>query len=138
ERPEEFGRSLAGLEKLVPFANQILQRLGEPDLDVGGFSPQQVREESLKAQLLLARHGWREPILRAEAHAYFQGQIEFLLKFSGVLDRWLVDGNSVRWSDSENGEYQRTFSTYLSKADAVFSSGGLNDFGDYRWERALL
>jgi hypothetical protein len=137
ERPEEFGRSLAGLEKLVPFANQILQRLGEPDLDVLGFSPQQVREESLKAQLLSAHPGWREPILRAEAHGYFQGQIEFLLKFSGVLDRWL-DDNSVRWSDSEDAEYRKRFSNYLSKAEAVFSDGGLNDFGDYRWERALL
>jgi hypothetical protein len=138
ERPEEFGRSLAGLERLVPSANQILQRLGEPDVDVLGFSPQQVREEALKAQLLVARQAWREPILRAEAHGYFQGQIEFLLKFSGVLDRWLDDGNSVRWSDSEDAEYRKRFSSYLSKADAVFSDDGLNDFGDYRWERALL
>jgi hypothetical protein len=81
---------------------------------------------------------WRESILRAEAHGYFQGQIEFLLKFSGVLDRWLDDGSSVRWSDSEDQEYQRGFSDYLSKSEAVFSNGGLNDFGDYRWERALL
>ena len=121
ERPEEYGRSLAGLEKLVPFGNQILQRLGEPDLDLLGFSPQQVREERLKAQLLLSRQGWRERILLAEAHGYFQGQIEFLLKFSGVLDRWLDDGNSVLWSDSEDEEYQKRFLDYLSKAEAVFS-----------------
>jgi hypothetical protein len=138
ERPEEFGRSLAGLEKLVPFGNRILQRLGEPELDVVGFSPQQVREETVKAQLILSREGWRECILRAEGHGYFRGQIEFLLKFSGVLDRWLDDGNSVGWSDSEDAEYQRRFTDYLSKAEAVFSNGGLNDFGDNRWERALL
>src|SRR5262249_50660559 len=138
ERPDEFGRSLTGLEKLVPFGNRILQRLSEPNLDIVGFSPQQLREETLKAQLILSRQGWRERIARAEAHGYFQGQIEFLLKFSGVLDRWLDADSSVAWSDSEDQEYQRRFSDYLAKAQTVFSTTGLNDFGDYRWERALL
>ncbi len=137
ERPEEFGRSLAGLHQLVPHGDRILERFAEPEIEVPGFSPQQVREEALKASLILSRAGWRERIDAAEAHGYFQGQIEFLLKFSGVLDRWL-DDNSVGWSDTEDAEYQRKFSEYFAKASAVFSATGLNDFGAYRWERALL
>lgn len=137
ERPVEFGRSLAGLQHLVFHGDRILERFVEPEIEVPGFSQQQVREEALKARLILSHPGWRQRIDMAEAHGYFQGQIEFLLKFSGVLDRWL-DNHSLGWSDSEDDEYQRKFSEYLSKASAVFSARGLNDFGAYRWERALL
>lgn len=137
ERPDEFGRSLAGLQKLVFHGDRILQWFAESEIEALGFSPQQVREESLKARLILSRPGWRERINTAESHGYFRGQIEFLLKFSGVLDRWLND-KSVAWSDSEDAEYQRRFSDYFAKASAVFSADGLKDFGAYRWERALL
>ena len=96
-----------------------------------------MREEALKAPLILSRSGWRVRIHTAEAHGYFEGQLEFLSKFSGVLDRWLSD-KSIGWSDSEDAEYQSKFSDYCAKASAVFSANGLNDFGAHRWERALL
>ncbi len=137
ERPDDFGRSLAGLQRLVPHGNRILHWLAEPGIEISGFSPQQVREEALKARLILSRPKWRELIDDAEAHPYFQGQIEFLLKFSGVLDR-LVGESSITWSEAEVAGYQKAFSEYLAKASAVFSAKGLNEFGAYRWERALL
>lgn len=137
ERPEEFGRSLAGLQKLLSNGNRILKRLAEAEIESIGFSPQQVREEALKATLILSHPGWRERIAAAEAHGYFGGQIEFLLKFSGVLDRWLGE-KSVAWSDVEDAEYQQRFSDYFDKASVVFSADGLKDFGACRWERALL
>ena len=137
ERPEEFGRSLAGLQKLVPDSDRILQRLAGADIEQLGFSPQQLREEALKARLIISRPGWRERIDAAEAHGYFNGQIEFLLKFSGVLDRWLSD-KSAGWSEAEDTEFQRKFSDYFAKASEVFSGNGLIDFGEARWERSLL
>ena len=137
ERPEDFGRSLASLQELVSYGDRILQRLTESDFEISGFSPQQVREEAVKATLILSSSGWRERIESAESHGYFKGQIEFLLKFSGVLDRYL-EQKSASWSNSEHAEYQRQFSEYLTKASTVFSENGLNDFGAYRWERALL
>lgn len=39
---------------------------------------------------MLKDEGWSERIVSAEQHGYFKGQVEFLLKFSGVLDHWLV------------------------------------------------
>jgi hypothetical protein len=137
ERPQEFERCLAGLHKMVPQGNRILEWLAGTEIEALGFSPQQVREEVLKAKLIRSRAGWRERIDEAEAHGYFRGQIEFLLKFSGVLDRWLND-KSVAWSDADDAEYQRKFSDYFAKASAVFSADGLRDFGACRWERALL
>jgi hypothetical protein len=138
ERPEEFGRSLAGLQKMVPNANRILEWLAETEIETVGFSPQQLREEVLKAKLiLLGRNGWRKQINEAEAHGYFRGQIEFLFKFSGVLDRWQKD-KSVAWSEPDDVEYQHKFSDYFARAAGVFSADGLRDFGECRWERALL
>jgi hypothetical protein len=122
---------------LVPDSDQILERLARADVEQLGFSPQQLREEALKAKLILSRPGWRERIVAAEVHGYFNGQIEFLLKFSGVLDRWLSD-KSAAWSEAEDAESQRRFSDYFAKSSAVFSANGLINFGECRWERALL
>src|SRR5208283_3951842 len=59
ERPEEYGRCLVGLQKLIPYSAEILERLSDTDVGQIGFSPQQVREEGLKAGLILADPGWR-------------------------------------------------------------------------------
>ncbi len=137
ERPEEFKRSLMGLQTLVPDGQAILPRLAGWENEPLGFSPQQVREEALKATLILKGDDWRACIDDAERHGYFRRQIEFLLKFSGVLDRWLSD-RAVPWGDADDAEYRRKFLDYFSKATAVFAPDGLMNFGACRWERALL
>ena len=50
-----------------------------------GFAEQQVKEETLKAGLILNHSGWRQLIDQAEGHGYFRGQIEFLCEFCGSL-----------------------------------------------------
>jgi hypothetical protein len=137
ERPQEFERCIAGLHKMVLQGNHILEWLADTETEAMGFSPQQIREEVLKAKLILFRAGWRERLDEAEAHGYFRGQIEFLLKFAGVLDRWLTD-KSVAWNDADDDEYQRRFSDYFAKASAMFNGHGLINLGRCRWERALL
>lgn len=104
ERPEEYGRSLAGLQKLLPHSGEILERLSDTDVGQIGFSPQQVREEVLKARLILANTAWRHRIDNAEAHGYFAGQIEFLLDFCGVLAQ--AEKLPAKWSGSEHAQMQ--------------------------------
>ena len=72
-RPEEFGRCLAGLQKLVPYGPKILEHLYVADIGQMGFSSQQVREEILKAKLILSHPDWRARIDAAEEHSYFSG-----------------------------------------------------------------
>ena len=102
-----------------------------------GFNEQQIREERLKAQLILKSDDWKNVIWEAEQHGYFNGQIEFLFKFSGVLDTW-VPRKTCDWSDSDDVRYRKSFQNYYKKASAIFTDQGLADFGDARWERALL
>ena len=137
DRIDDYKRSIRAVNDLIPNANNILKYLSDPANEIRGFNEQQVREERLKAVLLGSAIEWRPLIVEAERHGYFRGQIEFLLKFSGVLDRW-VNVGVVDWRPSEDATFRKAFAEYLAKASAIFSQRGLNDFGDFRWERALL
>jgi hypothetical protein len=137
ERPEEYGRSLAGLQKLLPYSAEILERLSDTDVGQIGFSPQQVREEVLKARLIFADTGWRDRIDRAEEHGYFSGQIEFLLDFSGVLTQ--AEKMPTKWDETVHAKLQAAFDVYFTKAQICFVPSGLAPTaGSYLWKRALL
>jgi hypothetical protein len=136
ERPEEYGRCLAGLHKLLPYSAEILERLSDTDVGQIGFSPQQVREEALKASLILADTAWRDRIDRAEEHGYFFGQIEFLLDFSGVLAQ--AEKMPMKWDGTVHAKLQAAFDEYFTKAQICFASSGLAPTTHHLWKRALL
>lgn len=141
ERPEEYGRCLAGLLKLLPDSTRILEHLSATDVGQIGFSPQQVREEALKAKLILLNPAWRTRIDNAEGHKYFSGQIEFLLDFCGVCAR--EKEMPVRaWEEAEHAGLQAAFDRYLEKALITFTPSGLISTGPtakmHLWKRALL
>jgi hypothetical protein len=122
---------------LLRHAPDIVKHLASGTVDVPAFTAQQVREEQLKAQLMERGGGWSARILQAEQHGYFKGQIEFLLKFCGVLDAWKTAG-SADWSDEADAAFQQRFDDYHARATTVFGQGGLLSFGNVRLERALL
>lgn len=137
DRVEDYKRSIRSLKELIEHSGSILELLSDPEVEVPGFNEQQVQEEKLKAQLLRSGKEWRPLILEAERHGYFRGQIEFLFKFCGVLDRW-AKASTVDWSATEDAALREGFAGYFAKANAIFSDQGLKDFGEFRWERALL
>jgi hypothetical protein len=59
------------------------------------------------------------------------------LKFTGILDRWL-ETEECGWDDAADEAYRQAFTFYYEKAAAVFADGGLTEFNDGLWERALL
>ena len=134
---DEFRRSLRWVNELLKESKRILQFLASPDAEVRGFNEQQIREEKLKAQLILKSDEWKNVIWEAERHGYFNGQIEFLFNFSGVLDAWLPR-KTCDWSDAEDAKYLKLFQDYYKKASAIFTAQGLANFDKARWERALL
>ena len=137
ERPADMQRSLLGVLSMLPHAGDILGYFANNEKPTAGFYLQQISEEQLKAELLLAHCGWRELIERAEKHGYFKGQIEFLLEFSGVLAKRHKAG-LAQWLPGEHLLLQQRFSGYLDKAEKMFNARGLNSLADFRWERALL
>jgi len=140
ERPEEYGRSLAGLQELLPDGNRILERFAEGDIDAPGFSAQQVQEEVFKARLILANDGWRARIERAKGHDYFSGQIGFLLDFCGATEQ--AEKMPANWGKVAHAKLQTAFDGYYTKAQIAFDSSGLAPTkptaGQHLWKRALL
>jgi len=133
----DLRRAIAGVNALARHAPDIVSHFASGILEVPGFTVQQVREEQLKAQLMLRDAEWRARIVEAERHGYFKGQIEFLLKFCGVLDAWKASA-SVSWSDEVDAAFRHRFDDYHARATTVLGQEGLLSFGDARWERALL
>lgn len=135
QRPEEYGRSLVALQQLVPNGNRILERFAD-DIDVPGFSGLQVREEVLKARLIVANDGWRPRIESAEGHDYFAGQIGFLLDFCGANEQ--AGKLPAKWDEALHANVQASFDDYLIKAQTAFGVSGLATDGRHLWKRALL
>jgi hypothetical protein len=137
ERPADMQRSIAAIVDLIPHSRDILGYFAAADKPTAGFTLQQVAEEKLKAELIQANVSWRALIDRAEQHGYFNGQIEFLFDFCGVLSRWKGFGMGD-WSAEEHALLQKHFESYFKKSEAMFNARGLASIEEYRWERALL
>lgn len=138
DRAPEFGRSMQSIEQLLEHSHNILTYLSDSSNSVEGFFQQQVREERIKAILILKGGEWPALIEEAERHGYFEGQIEFLLDFSGILGYYLKHDDTCDWSAEENAAFLEQFSLYSQKAGAVFNERGLCFFDNHLWERALL
>lgn len=136
-RSEDFQRSMRSLDGLLENALDILSHFAETEKPASGFNEQQIAEEKLKAELILAHDAWRELIDRAEGHGYFKGQIGFLLDFCGATAvRLNSDPND--WEVMDHTTLQERFQRYMHLAEKMFSADGLIDLGAYRWQRALL
>jgi len=68
ERPAEFQRSLRSVMDLLQYSGGILAFLTEKDSKVEGFSVQQIREERIKASLILKSNRWKDAVLKAELY----------------------------------------------------------------------
>lgn len=117
-------------------ASDLLERIAAGKLDFEGFNRAQREEEQLKAALILRDAGWRQLIERAECHSYFQGDIGFLLRFSGIWERWGA-AKQCDWTDPEDERFRSDFESWYRKASAVLLSATALA-PDFLWERALL
>lgn len=105
-----------------------------------GFNIQQQREERLKALLILRDARWRPLIERAETHPYFRGSIEFLLHWTGLVDR-IAATHQCDWNDAEDGVLRASFEDWYARTCAVFPESAdvwPAPFPEFLWERALL
>jgi hypothetical protein len=133
-RTEDLQRSISGLWELLSVSKDILVHFADAESTVSGFSKQQIEEERLKAQLVLAERDWAALIVRAEAHGYFRGQVEFLLNFCGIQAEPPIQD----WSVEQHRKMQGAFQDYFAKASTMFDDKGLSALPGSLWERALL
>ena len=137
DRVRDLQRSVQGLTVLAANSGDVLAHFAQHEKPVSGFSEQQIEEERLKANLICVGYGWRTLIGEAEGHGYFNGQIGFLLEFSGAREAW-TNGKHDDRNRAQHEEVQSRFRRYMRAATAMFTAKGLADLGEHRWERALL
>jgi hypothetical protein len=128
----EFARSVKSIDDLIKYADEILEYISKSDNAIQGFNLTQIEEERLKASLILRSKEWKSIIYEAENHKYYDGQIGFILNFSGI------EYNKIsEWSNTEEEKFLERFIEYFKKSCAIFGNEGLK-IPFYLWERALL
>jgi len=135
---DDLARGIKSIEKLIPNAPGIISYL-QRVTSVDGFSKHQSNEECIKAHLI-EKAGWKGLVEDAEKHPYFNGQIGFILEFSGISN-YYNSNNKLDWSDEDNDRILNDFRRYSKIAKYVFD---LDDKGiryndrNYCFERAVL
>ncbi|MBZ4035355.1 DUF262 domain-containing protein [Flavobacterium sp. 17A] len=131
----EYEASLKSIENLLPHSNAILTYLAAEKSRPKSFWGPQVEEEKIKATLMLKDHKWQKAFAEIEDHPYFNGQIGFLLKFSGISQN--INLQDLKNWDLDNS-YYNNFISYSNKAAILFGKDGIKPFPDFLFERALL
>jgi Protein of unknown function DUF262 len=134
----EFINSLRAIQRLLPFSDNILPHLTAAE-NITGFNPSQIKEEQIKAHMILISTAWEERIYEAEKHPYFKGQITFALVFSGIEDHY-DEKKNCGWDQEADRQYLEAFDHYINLVFSLFDDGGLKPEAKevHRLHRAIL
>lgn len=89
---DQWSRAIDSINKLVLYKNKkdnisFYEYLAESDMSLPGFNLEQVKEERLKAKIIISGNAQKQAILDAEEKlGYFSGQIRSAIYFSGLKD----------------------------------------------------
>ena len=141
---DEFVKSIKGITQLLPYSSNITNHFATSDFKLDGFAQIQVLEERIKALLITKNNDWQEAITKYEEHKYFVGQIDFILKFSGIKE-YYSENKHLNWEIDTNIYYFQKFNEYAEKSAFMFNENGLNEeelyineCNEYFWQRSLL
>lgn len=127
------------LNSMIKNNQNILEYLTKNNIE--GFSSWQVNEEKIKAHLILKGDNWKKEIESAEKHKYFNGQIGFILEFSGIWEYYKENENNYcNWNEEENKKYLDSFSKNSKLASIIFDESYENRINNENniFERAVL
>lgn len=111
----------------------IYKNIENKKMEFKGFRRIQIKEEQLKACLLLNGHvKWKKLIDNAESHTFFNGQIGFIFNLTGI------DSTCIQNEIEEQHKLEK-FKKYFDVVSNLFSENFLeNDKKTFLFERALL
>ena len=142
---EDFCRSMKTIKDLNDKNKEgILNLLAKTDPEtLVGFNPVQVKEECIKACLLLRseENDWQTVIEDAEKIEYLKGQIISILNFSGIENYYDKHDRKCDWNFEESDTYINSIKKYSHLYSFVFDENGLRpeiDGEKQLFRRALL
>ena len=157
---KEYQGAIKGICELSAKWEDLLKYFSKIEEKISGFAEKQIEEESLKAKLILnGGEDWKNIILEAEEHKYFDGQIAFLFSLINMdkttnlklymekLKEFKKYKNMVWQLFNENGlaiNNNLFHRALLTEGDYLFKSGNgllkifaLNKNRDWSWNRLL-
>lgn len=135
---EDFCKAIRSIDALLNQSRStgILNYLaGNENLPDVGLDRRQLKEERMKAQLLL--RGWQAEIFNAEALLYLDGQIISILNLSGIEAQYDEKSNTL---GNITEEQKAKFKRFTGLFSEIFNERGLADEmeKDQIFRRALL
>ncbi|WP_212003781.1 DUF262 domain-containing protein [Chitinophaga sp. HK235] len=130
---KDFQASLLSITQIIEQYNGEIYTQFEQS-DIKGFDTQQILEEKLKIALIQRSDKWATLINKAENHGYLDGQLAFLLSFSGIKEYYVnqqLNEASIAACYTQAAHYYHLFIQ-------LFSNDGLIDFKEELFRRALL
>lgn len=134
----ELAGAIKSVDSMLPYSDSILDYLKD-NPSISSFSSWQVKEEIIKAHLISISTDWKEVVENMEKHKYFNGQIAFLLEFSGIID-YYVENKNLDWTKQNNQKFLEQFKRYSHIAEFIFSESYENRINNknFIFERAVL
>ena len=120
---EDFCKAIRSIDSLLNQSRSIgiLNYLAEnKDLPEAGLDRRQLKEERMKAQLLLLPE-WKDEILNAEENLYLEGQIISILSLSGIESQYDEKGNTL---GNITEEQKAKFKRFTGLFSEIFNEGG--------------
>lgn len=145
---KDFAKEVRAIKNLLPHAPSIIEYLKTTTIEelktttIKAFSDHQIIEERIKAHLV-EKDGWKDLVENTEKHPYFNGQIGFILEFSGICDYFPKNNDffpkNNNWSSEEN-KIKENFINYSKIAKEIFPLNNNKRFKnkDHCFERAVL
>ncbi len=131
---DEYVHIIQGFHWLAENSADIVKYLSTVDLSQdlsadteesnGGFpyfNKYIIREECLKAKLIMLSDEWNKAIREAEANAYLNGQIYAILEFAGITDE---TEPVAEWEHETQGYYLEEFKKYANILCTIFVANG--------------
>ena len=123
QSPINYKNAIKSIKKLSENISDIYNYVKDSSDKIEGFLKIQIKEEGLKAKLILEDSKWENIFVNIEKHPYFDGQIEFILKYSD--------------KDKDNNYNKELFEDYSIKLSKLFGSE-LGEKHGFLFQRALL
>jgi hypothetical protein len=127
-----------GFRKDETLFEPLYQNLVDKKMGFSGFREEQVKEEQIKAGLILRDQCWWKLLRKAEKFKFFKGQIGFLFHLSKI-DSYYDERQNVDWPIEINEKMKAEFTIYFDIATKlVFTAQGINPANGNLVERSLL
>ena len=108
----DSARVMVGVMQLVleltPYSNDIYAMLADETIEIkSSQSSVTIKEERLKAKLILANEEWSTLLLDAESHPYFKGSVSFLIPDNEDIEQFKHNYQMAKIFFDKNGVSQK-------------------------------